>query len=149
MNFVETKIVPKDATVINYTWQHVNKSGTADRRYTNNHQIPVCQYGRIVLSANNNLNIEIHISNASAISNIESAFQYYTNHLEKIKLDKGVKQVVDVNDDDDNDNDNGNLGCEQSLLPNLDNDPYSELFDDVGTSQNDLVDEMMLFLKED
>ena len=54
--FVETEYVPSDAKVINYTWEHVNKSGTPDRRYQNNRQLSVCLYGELFLRSPSGLN---------------------------------------------------------------------------------------------
>jgi len=43
-SFIEEERVPHDAQVIGYTWKHPNKSGGPDRRFSNNHQIPICLY---------------------------------------------------------------------------------------------------------
>lgn len=61
--FVESETVPKDAQIVQYTWQYVNKNGTPDRRYTNNRQLPVCLYGVVHLTSLSGLNIELQISN--------------------------------------------------------------------------------------
>lgn len=64
VRFVESDPVPKDAQVIDYTWQYVNKNGTPDRRYSNNRRLPVCLYGQVFLRSALGLNIELQISNA-------------------------------------------------------------------------------------
>ncbi|QIL78380.1 DUF4236 domain-containing protein [Hymenobacter sp. HDW8] len=43
-SFIEEGSVPSDATIIGHTWRYVNKSGSADRRFSNNRQIPKCAY---------------------------------------------------------------------------------------------------------
>lgn len=48
--FIESDPVPKDATVVDYTWQYVNKSGGPDKRFQNNKKIPVCLYGEMEVS---------------------------------------------------------------------------------------------------
>ncbi len=63
VRFVETGAVPKDAQVVEQTWQYVNQNGTPDRRYKNNHQIPVCLYGQVLLRSSSGLNVELQISN--------------------------------------------------------------------------------------
>lgn len=63
VRFVETDPVPKDAQVVGQTWQYVNQNGTPDRRYKNNRQIPVCQYGQVFLRSSSGLNVELQISN--------------------------------------------------------------------------------------
>lgn len=48
--FIEREAVPKDAKVIDYTWQYVNKTGGPDKRFQNNKKIPVCLYGKMEVS---------------------------------------------------------------------------------------------------
>lgn len=47
--FIEER-PPSDATIVDYTWQYVNKDGGPDRRFSNNRQIPVCSYTNIHIS---------------------------------------------------------------------------------------------------
>ena len=55
--FVESQIVPSDAKVVDKTWKYVNKSGGPDKRFKDNHQLPVCLYGELILrSADGNIN---------------------------------------------------------------------------------------------
>ncbi len=63
VRFVERDPVPKDATVVGQTWQYVNVNGTPDQRYKSNKQIPLCQYGQVILRSSSGLNIELQISN--------------------------------------------------------------------------------------
>lgn len=61
--FVETNNVPRDATIIDYTWKYVNKNGQPDKRYSNNKQLPICLYGKVnILDKKNTFNIELQIS---------------------------------------------------------------------------------------
>ena len=61
--FVETEAVPKDAKVVDYTWQYVNNNGTPDRRFKNNRRLPICLYGQVFLRSDSGLNVELQISN--------------------------------------------------------------------------------------
>lgn len=54
--FVESESIPNDAKVIGHTWAKVNKNGTRDRRFKDNYQIPICQYGSIELKTETGLN---------------------------------------------------------------------------------------------
>ena len=45
--FIESDTVPRDATVIDHTWRYVNKDGSPDRRFNNNHRIPVVAYDEL------------------------------------------------------------------------------------------------------
>lgn len=49
--FIEANEVPKDAEVFGYTWKYLNKNGTPDKRFTNNHQIPICKYSEYTLKS--------------------------------------------------------------------------------------------------
>lgn len=55
-NFIEEGVVPSDAVILRYTWKHPNKNGGPDRRFSNNRQIPVCQYETLHLTSHNGLN---------------------------------------------------------------------------------------------
>jgi hypothetical protein len=62
--FIEDDHVPADATVVDRTWRYVNKNGGPDRRFNNNVQLPVVQYGVLVLASSRGLNIHLNTSNA-------------------------------------------------------------------------------------
>ena len=42
---------PSDAKIVDHTWKHPNKSGGPDRRFKDNYEIPVCQYGELTLES--------------------------------------------------------------------------------------------------
>lgn len=69
-NFIETEIVPSDAEVIDHTWAKSNKDGSRDKRFADNYQIPVVQYGELHLSSKSGLN-EVYM-----LSIPESAFGF-------------------------------------------------------------------------
>lgn len=54
--FIEEEEVPKDSVVVDHTWAKANKDGSADRRFSNNYQIPVVQYGELKLNSATGLN---------------------------------------------------------------------------------------------
>lgn len=60
--FIESESVPHDATVVGHTWRFVNKSGGPDRRFSNNRQIPICNYEEVRLSSRTGLNEVLQIS---------------------------------------------------------------------------------------
>lgn len=63
VRFVEEDGVPADAKVVGHTWKYVNKSGTPDRRFKDNRQLPICLYGTVEMTSSNGINLEMHISN--------------------------------------------------------------------------------------
>jgi len=64
--FIESEGVPRDATVIDETWQYVSKNGGPDRRFKFNRRLPVCLYGEMQIQSAGGLNGLIHLSNATA-----------------------------------------------------------------------------------
>lgn len=78
-NFIEKGKVPKDAKIIGYTWQYVNKDGSPDKRYKNNVQYPICLYGRIQITSPNGLNIEMQCSDVE----IAKLFDEKIHNIEK------------------------------------------------------------------
>lgn len=61
--FIETEGVPSDTTVVGQTWEYVNKSGGPDKRFQNNRQLPICQYGELELKSATGLNTVLMFSN--------------------------------------------------------------------------------------
>lgn len=72
--FIEEDGVPRDAQVIDHTWRYVNKNGSPDRRFSNNRQIPIAQYGLLELRSRTGLNIHLHVSNLEAARYFANTF---------------------------------------------------------------------------
>ena len=49
MTFLEEQTPAKDATVLGKTYEHVNKDGTADKRYKENRELTIVEYGFLSL----------------------------------------------------------------------------------------------------
>ncbi len=67
-NFIEEQGVPQDAQVVGTTWKYVNKGGGPDRRFNNNRELPIAQYGVAELQSTTGLNVLLHISSLDAAS---------------------------------------------------------------------------------
>jgi len=78
-NFIETGAVPRDAQVISHVWKHPNKNGGPDRRFANNHQIPVCRYEALLLSSASGVNELLEFS----CTGVSSPFAAALNRLYK------------------------------------------------------------------
>ncbi len=65
-SFREAEGVPSDAQQIGLTWRFVNKNGGPDRRFNNNRQIPIAQYGEIAMQSESGLRVALMISNVEA-----------------------------------------------------------------------------------
>ena len=76
--FVETDPVPKDAKVVDQTWLKVNKNGTPDKRYKNNRQVPICEYGTVIVESTAGLHIELMCSNSATISEMRDSAERFS-----------------------------------------------------------------------
>lgn len=61
--YVEDEVVPKDARVISYTWKYVNKNGEPDKRFKDNSQLPICDYGGLAITSSDGINFRMQCSN--------------------------------------------------------------------------------------
>ena len=74
--YVEDGIVPKDAKIISYTWKYVNKSGGPDKRFKDNRQLPICDYGGLSVTSSDGINFRMQCSNLYIMAEV-------TNYLNK------------------------------------------------------------------
>lgn len=89
--FIESEGVPSDSVVVGQTWRYLNKNGTPDRRFNNNHQIPICQYSEYSFKSHSGLNEKISTSKVGGIDE-------FLRYLEAIgQLQKHIPN--DTNDD--------------------------------------------------
>lgn len=75
--FLEEEKVPKDASVIDKTWAKVNKNGTKDKRFKENYEIPICEYGVINISSITGLNESYSISSFDKAENFSKSMLEY------------------------------------------------------------------------
>lgn len=85
--FVESERVPNDAKVVGHTWRFVNKDGGPDRRFKDNHQIPLALYGEIRLKSTTGLNEVFQTSKTSSADALRQAIE---EQLGAGKMSKGV-----------------------------------------------------------
>lgn len=71
--FIEDGAVPSDSVVLGHTWQYVNIKGGPDRRFNNNRQFPILQYGRLALSGEDGYSATFDFSNPRASSALAQA----------------------------------------------------------------------------
>ncbi|MDN3643747.1 DUF4236 domain-containing protein [Lutimonas halocynthiae] len=76
-NFIEDDRVPKDAEISYYSWKYSNRNGGPDKRFKNNHQIPVCNYGTIIIKSTNGLFLYLMTSQADSPFNFCQNFKTY------------------------------------------------------------------------
>lgn len=66
--FIEEGHLPRDAKVVDHTWQHPNKSGGPDRRFRNNRRLPICLYDTLHLRSDSGLNEVLEFSQIGKLS---------------------------------------------------------------------------------
>ncbi|MEX0676898.1 MAG: hypothetical protein WD063_07465 [Pirellulales bacterium] len=74
VRFIE-RIAPGDATILGHTWEHPNKDGGPDRRFSSNSQLPVCQYGEMLLYARGGLLAYLQTSKYAAVDEFAKALE--------------------------------------------------------------------------
>ena len=84
VRFVEHGPVPADASVVDRTWEKVNKDGSPDRRFRDNRQLPVVHYGELRLSSDTGLQEAYHISDAGRAQRFVDAFARYVGELGRV-----------------------------------------------------------------
>lgn len=78
--------VPRDAKIIDYRWQYINKNGTRDLRYRTNKQLPRCEYGVLKLDASTGLCIELEFSDCSKVDSARINIREYINHIKYLPI---------------------------------------------------------------
>ena len=73
-HFIETGTLPKDSELIYKVWEKSNKDGSRDKRFSNNRQIPVMEYGVISFTTETGVNERYMFSNAASARAFVSAF---------------------------------------------------------------------------
>lgn len=81
--FVESESVPRDSRQVDRTWRYVNKKGGPDRRFANNRELPVMQYGLLGFSNPQGLKAVFMCSRGNVPSQFVSAFSDARKHGQK------------------------------------------------------------------
>lgn len=89
--FIEDEHVPSDATVVDRTWRFVNKGGGPDRRFNNNVQLPVVQYGVLLLKSSRGLNIHLNTSNAQESLAFANCWRSLRSHVGTVERREGMR----------------------------------------------------------
>jgi hypothetical protein len=79
--FIEEEGVPLDTKVIAQTWKKANKDGSPDRRFANNYQIPVVEYGNLIITSPTGLNEHYMISNAAAVARFSTRWAEFRQEV--------------------------------------------------------------------
>jgi hypothetical protein len=75
--FIEDAVQTSDSKQVGTTWRYVRKDGGPDRRFNDNRQLPVMQYGVVSASSSSGLNLVLHTSNMDAASSFSATFKTF------------------------------------------------------------------------
>lgn len=76
-SFIESEKVPADSQVIGQTWAKTNKDGSRDRRFKDNYQIPIAEYGGLMIRSPTGLQEAFMFSNFGATAAFASSFDEF------------------------------------------------------------------------
>jgi hypothetical protein len=77
VEFREDEPVPNDSQTVGQAWLKENKDGSRDRRFGNNHQIPVVIYGRLCLKSASGLWEEFLFSAPESLKSFVEAWRTF------------------------------------------------------------------------
>lgn len=83
VRFQEEEVVPSDAKVIGQTWVKANKDGSPDRRFANNHQIPIAAYASLTLKSQTGLWEGYQFSNPERLVQFLKTFNSFVSSFPK------------------------------------------------------------------
>lgn len=66
---------PSDSRVIGSRWQYSNNDGSPDRRFSSNRELPIMEYGEIVMQSDSGLRLAIQTSDPTAPERFRSAIE--------------------------------------------------------------------------
>jgi hypothetical protein len=70
---IEQRPVPPDAKIVDHTWLHPNKDGSPDRRFNDNPQLPIVEYGDLRFTNARDLDERFLFSRPDAVGAFASA----------------------------------------------------------------------------
>jgi hypothetical protein len=92
--FIEDGYLPSDAVVVGKTWRYVRRDGGPDRRFNNNKQLPIAQYGTLALRTSRGLNIHLQVSSLDGSAAFTNCFREWNHrNAEKRAARKATAQI--------------------------------------------------------
>ncbi len=89
-SFLEEGPLPADVSVVGHAWAKSNRDGSPDRRFKENYQIPVVQYGQLALTSAKGLNEEYMLSSVPRSEAFARAFSQYQAALRSFGSSTGA-----------------------------------------------------------
>ena len=93
VKFHEVDGVPNDSKVVGQTWAKTNKDGTRDKRFADNHQIPIALYGELTLKSETGLWEKFMFSNPERLERFVKSWNTFVisfDHRISLHFDQDV-----------------------------------------------------------
>ncbi|TXD39296.1 DUF4236 domain-containing protein [Lujinxingia vulgaris] len=81
VRFQESGPIPGDSVVIDHVWAKTNKNGTRDKRFKDNYQIPVAQYGEIHVKSPGGVNEVFCFSDCGKAAAFAASMDRYKSYF--------------------------------------------------------------------
>ncbi|MBP9853744.1 MAG: DUF4236 domain-containing protein [Candidatus Omnitrophica bacterium] len=88
---------PSDAKIIDSTWEHPNKNGGPDKRFSNNKKIPICLYGELIISSSQGMFFRLMTSKDDAPTKFKN--QLLENEIIKKEEERQFQKRTTVDAD--------------------------------------------------
>ena len=82
--FKRKRACQRYSIVIGKTWAKANKDGSRDRRFADNYEIPIAQYGAIALKSGSGLWEEFQFSNLQKLLNFADSLNIFTASFARV-----------------------------------------------------------------
>lgn len=79
--FIESEAIPPDGTKVGEVWEKSNKDGSRDKRYAENRQFPLMQYGEITFRSGSGICEKYMFSDAKRAEDFFGAIEAFKNLL--------------------------------------------------------------------
>ena len=79
--FVETDAIPPDSMQVGEVWEKSNKDGSRDKRYAENRQFPVIEYGEITFRSGSGIYEKYMLSDPRKAEEFVDALQAFKSLL--------------------------------------------------------------------
>jgi DNA-directed RNA polymerase subunit RPC12/RpoP len=82
VKFQEEETVPGDSKIVGHTWVKVNKDGSRDRRFADNHEIPIVLYGELTFRSERGLWEVFQVSNPDRLEGFVKSWNDFVRSFE-------------------------------------------------------------------
>lgn len=79
--FIEQETIPQDSKRVGEAWEKSNKDGSRDKRYSENRQFPVMEYGEVTFRSGSGIHEKYMFSNAEAAKNFVDSLLEFKNMI--------------------------------------------------------------------